>query len=101
MSYVNAAIKYQEQTIQDKFEIYHQDNPHVYELFKKYARMARDRGFNKFSAKAIFERLRWHYMIETSGDVFKLNNNYTAHYARMLMDDDEAFDGFFETRERK
>ncbi len=83
------------------FEQYHSDNPQVYELFRKYAVMALDRGFTRFSAKAIFERLRWHYSVETSGDEFKLNNNYTAYYARKLMAEDSRFKDFFELRKHK
>lgn len=82
------------------FSEYHEKNPQVYVLFKKYAQMALDRGFKKFSAKAIFERLRWHYSVETEGDEFKLNNNYTAYYARKLMAEPE-FMGFFELRKCK
>lgn len=86
-------------TLQEKFEIYHAENPHVYVLFRKYAKMAKDRGYTRFSSKAIFERLRWHYAMETQGDEFKLNNNYTAFYARELSKEPE-FNGFFELRER-
>lgn len=86
-------------TLQEKFEIYHAENPQVFDLFKRYAIMAKDKGFKNFSAKAIFERLRWHYNIETVGDPFKLNNNYTAYYARKLMTEDIRFDGFFHIRE--
>ena len=30
---------------------------------------------------------------------FKLNNNFTAHYARLLMAQEPDLEGFFETRE--
>lgn len=88
-------------TIRDNFELFHIENPHVFNLFLKYSRMARERGFEKFSAKAIFERLRWHLNFETEGDTFKLNNNYTALYARKIISEYPEFDGFFELRERK
>jgi hypothetical protein len=87
--------------ILQKFIIYDQQNPHVYTMFRNYARQAKDRGYTKFSAKAIFERLRWHFAMETVGDDFKLNNNYTAHYARKMMAEEPGFMGFFELRERK
>jgi len=87
-------------TIAEKFEEYHRDNPHVFRLFKQYSEQALDRGYTKFSAKAVFERLRWHYQMETVGDDFKLNNNYTAYYARLLMQSDIRFQNFFELRER-
>lgn len=86
--------------IAERFEEYHRANPHVFRLFKNYSAQALDRGYTRFSAKAVFERLRWHYQMETQGDAFKLNNNYTAHYARMLMAEDNRFTDFFELRER-
>ena len=85
--------------IQDRFEIYHNENPHVYDLFIRFARETRNKGFNSYSANAIFERLRWHLNIETVGDAFKINNNYRAYYARKMMDDFPAYKGFFQTRE--
>lgn len=87
--------------IKEQFEEFHAKNHDVYRVFVKYARMARDRGFHKFGAKAVFERLRWHFSIETSGDIFLLNNNYTAYYARKAMAENEDLRGLFHTRERK
>ena len=87
--------------LQRKFEEYHRENPHVYKLFQKYALEILGAGHERFSAKAIFERIRWHIAMETTGDTYKLNNNYTAFYARKLMDDQPMFKGFFETREQK
>lgn len=88
-------------TIKERFDLFHAQNPHVFQLFLKYSMMAKDRGFEKFSAKAVFERLRWHLNFETSGDVFKLNNDFTALYARKLIDENPEFLGFFELRERR
>lgn len=84
-----------------KFLDYHANNPHVYELFKTYANMAKKRGFKNFGAGAVFERLRWHMNVETTGDPFKLNNNYRAFYARLLMEEDPSFEGFFRTRRQR
>lgn len=86
--------------IAEKFEEFHRENPHVYEYFRQYSLQALDRGYDRFSAKAVFERLRWHFQMETKGEEFKLNNNYTAYYARLLMKQDERFKNFFELRER-
>jgi hypothetical protein len=99
--YENIA-KLPDKTWEQKFEEYHLENPHVYGLFIRYARMALDRGFTRFSAKAIFERLRWHYNFETKdAQEFKLNNSYTAYYARKAMREFPEFKDFFELRERK
>lgn len=86
-------------TIQHKFEEFHKDNPNVFRLFRRYSRMAKDAGSTQYSAKAIFERVRWHVNIATrSKDAFKLNNNYTSRYARMLADTDSSFTDFFVNR---
>lgn len=59
--------KHREQTIAERFDEYHRDNPHVFAMFRRYSEQAMERGFRKFSAKAIFERMRWYYQMETSG----------------------------------
>lgn len=87
------------EAMERRFAQYHHDNPHVYVLFKKYALQVAQRGHPRFSAKAVFERLRWHLLFETKGDVFKLNNNYTAYYARMLMQKEPRFKDFFRVRD--
>ncbi len=84
-----------------KFLSYHTANPHVYILFQKYARQMLNAGRKRYSARTIIHRIRWHADLQTSGDPFKMNNNYTSRYARKLMTDDPSFDGFFELRELK
>lgn len=88
-------------SIKEDFEIFHHENPNVFELFKRYATIAKGKGFTRFSAKAVFERLRWHMNFETNGDTFKLNNNYTSLYARKLISEAPEFEDFFELRVRK
>lgn len=83
----------------DAFVKFHNTNLHVYDLFRKLA--ARVKRLNKkTSARTIIERMRWEYEFElNTPDAFKLNNNYTPLYARLLMFNEPAFEGFFETRE--
>jgi hypothetical protein len=53
----------------------------------------------KIGAKAIAERLRWHFQISRNlGDAFAINNNYTAYLARLATDRDPRLKGFFSTR---
>jgi len=87
--------------LEKKFEEYHAENPQIYELFKKFSDDVCVSGLTKYSANAIFERIRWYVDIETNGDKFKINNNYRPYYARKLMKDDNKFKGFFEVRELK
>lgn len=90
-------------SIERQFLKFHSDNPHVYDLFLHYARMVKRSGFDRFSAKAIYERMRWHYQFETKDDYssFRINNNYTAYYARKAMDENKDLINFFETREKR
>ena len=85
--------------IEEKFEVYDKENPVVYELFVKFAKEAKSSGRKTFSANAIFERIRWFVDVETSGDSFKVNNNYRPYYARKMMQEFLEFEGFFRTRE--
>lgn len=77
---------------------YHAANPRVYDLFESFTIELVCAGRRHYSAKAIFERIRWHYDVETTGDEFKLNNNYPAYYARWFMDRHPEHEGFFHTR---
>ena len=71
---------------------FHEENPHVYALFKRFAAEAKARR-DRFSARVIWERMRWYTSIETADD-YKLNNNHAPYYARLLMLEDPAYEGF-------
>lgn len=83
------------------FEQYHNDNPRTWKLFLFYAFRTKAKGFKHYSAKAIFELVRWHEGIPYGANGFKLNNIYTADYARKLMNEYPEFQGFFRTRDLK
>ena len=87
-------------SIQERFEVYHAAHPEIYPLLVRLARDVKQRGFERYSMKAIFERARWHMNIEKGDRDFKLNNNYHAPYARLIMAQERDLAGFFETRER-
>lgn len=84
-----------------KFLKYHKDNPELYELFKKFAFEAKDKGRERFSIWMIANRIRWYTQIETTGKEFKVSNDYLACYARQLIYDFPEFEGFFRTKEMK
>ncbi len=88
-----------ESRIQAAFEAYHAEHPEVFELFRKFALEAKQSGREAFGAKAIFERIRWHYMVNNkAGEEFKVNNNFTSRYVRLLEETDPQFIGFFKKR---
>lgn len=85
------------------FQRFHQENPHVYAQLERLAFKLRNKGVEKWGAKALWEVLRYELAIATNAPVgsFRLNNNHTAYYARLLMErNPEDLAGFFETRER-
>ena len=84
-----------------QFEAFHKLNPHVYRSVVAIALDLQKRGFRKGGMKMIFERLRWLYAIQTVGEDYKLNNNYTAYYARLVMETVPDLVGFFEVRLRQ
>jgi hypothetical protein len=84
-----------------RFAEYHAANPQVYLALRRFALEARRAGRDRMGMKALFERVRWFTEVETTGDSFKVNNSYTAHYARLLMACEPELIGFFETRKAK
>ncbi len=86
-------------TLEARFWAFHAANPKVYAKLREYALAARKDGDGRVGMKALFERLRWWVRVETqSTDGFKLNNNHTAFYARLLQDREPVLRGMFETR---
>lgn len=73
-------------------------NPHVNDMIVKIAFELKRRGFKRAGMKMIFERLRWLWAMQTQGEDYKLNNNYTAFYARKVMREHQELEGFFKTR---
>lgn len=82
------------------FRRFHAANPHVYEALKMVALWCK-RNNRRMGIKAIYERVRWEYSVATSGSPYKLNNNFSAYYARALMKNEPELAGFFETRRRR
>jgi hypothetical protein len=83
-------------------EAFNKAHPKVWDLFVRFTGELHARGFRNYSAKGVFERIRW----ETDqADVcgkseFKLNNNYSAYYARWYMRAFPDHKGFYRTRRR-
>ena len=88
-------------TIEDNFNAFHNKNPHVYKSLVDMAKEYRlQRRSSRVGIKTLWEALRWSYFITTTDDAFKLNNNYSALYARMIMANEPELSGLFEIRRR-
>ena len=91
-----------QEELQAEFDRYHQENPKVYEAFKRLTFQLINAGRENFSASAVVERIRWGVSIGEYGpDDFKINNNYRAFYARLFHVEHPNHDGFFRTRKQK
>ena len=90
-----------EPSMKTKFLRFHRQYPEVYRMFKKITLEAIKKGFKNYGSKGICERIRW----ETKGDVkedgYKINNNYTAFYARLFEKEHPNHEGFFRKRKVK
>jgi hypothetical protein len=83
----------------ERFAQFHQENPHVYQLFKRFAFEAIGARRGRFSARTILHRIRWYTSVETNDpDGFKVNDHWSPYYGRMFVRDHPEHEGFFETR---
>lgn len=75
------------------------ENQSIYRGFVLIAREGHRRGLRKWSAKAIFEVLRWQTATREVDSKFKLNNNHTSKLARLAMKQFPELSGVFAIRE--
>jgi len=80
------------------FRTFHADNPMVYAHLIRLAREGKARGRTKLGIKMLWEVVRWTVYLETSDLEFKLNNDYTSRYARLIMIQERDLAGVFEVR---
>ena len=84
----------------EKFEIYHKENPSIYKEFEKMTLFAISKGFRHYGAKAIFEYIRFQTGL-FGNNGFKVDNTFTPDYARLFEKNHPNYEGFFEKRIRK
>jgi hypothetical protein len=86
-------------SIADRFEEFHRANPAVYSTLVALARQwASKTGNRKLGMKTLYERTRWEISLDTSDPNFKLNNNFTAFYSRLIMEQEPDLAGMFDCR---
>jgi len=93
-----------ERTPEQKFWDFHERNPDVYESLRDLALDVLASGEVRYSIAGLFEVLRYQRTVSSRQDPhseFKLNNNYRAYYARLLMTRDRRLVGFFEIRKQR
>jgi len=80
---------------------WHNANPDVYDMFERFALDAIRQGHTNLSAWLIVNRIRWEVAMETSGDDFKISNDFIAYYARLFHANHKQHEGFFRTKKLK
>jgi hypothetical protein len=89
-----------QRSIDQRFRDFHGNNPAVYTELVRMARQMQSRGYQKIGIELVFAAYRWNQMLHTSADEYnyKLNNNFTSRYARLIMTQEEDLADFFHTR---
>lgn len=88
-------------SLTENFKKFDEENPHIYDLFVRFAHEALAAGHKTLSASLIVERIRWEVDVVTrSDDPFKINNNHRAFYSRKFMTENPEFGEIFRTRKQ-
>ena len=86
-------------SIADRWAEFHQRNPHVYQALETLA-LRKCASGERFGIKALWEECRYELRVKASG-AYKLNNSFTALYARALIERRPELAPFIEVRKRK
>lgn len=78
-------------SLQTDFETFHAEHPGVYRDFCRLALEAVDRGFGRVSSDFLLHQIRWDNRL-------KINNNFSAYYARMFVREHPRHAHLFELR---
>ncbi|WP_424216977.1 hypothetical protein ACN20G_33325 (plasmid) [Streptomyces sp. BI20] len=85
-------------TIQQRFEAFHELNPWILDRLEGMTADCLERGMDRVGIGMLFEVLRWEYGRATTGDTWRLNNDYRSRYARLLLDRHPEWSPAFELR---
>lgn len=86
-------------TLDEQFAAFHAANPWVADALERLTDDYLMTGHRRVGMKMLVEVLRWQYDRQTTGDPFKVNNNYTSRYARLLVSRRPEWGDVFQTRE--
>lgn len=87
-------------TLRQRFWLFHEANPHVYQALRAMALQLKRKGYRKMGIAPLYEKLRWDYAMQTDDptDIYKLGNSYRAFYSRLIMRTTPELEGFLTTR---
>ena len=87
-------------TIDEAFQRFHAENPWILDRLISMTQKLHGKNRKRYGIKMLWEVLRWHVAtgeIKTDED-FKLNNNFTSRYARLIVKLHPEYESMFETR---
>lgn len=91
-----------QETNRIRFLTFHLKHPRVYTLYDRFAKELISQGHKKLGSKMIIERIRWEYWTGSHDEYnFKINNDFTAWYAREFIKHNPQYAEYFELREIK
>ncbi|MFJ2342355.1 hypothetical protein [Streptomyces antimycoticus] len=73
-----------EPTIDERFEDFHAAHPWILEALELLTARWIQAGGGRIGVKALFEQLRWSSPDASNDRPFRLNNDFTSRYARLL-----------------
>lgn len=89
-------------TIEARFEAFHEANPWVLDALETLAADLHARGRTRIGIGMLFEVLRWYTARSTTEEEaggYRLNNNHRSRYARLILSRHPEWAGLFQTRE--
>lgn len=95
---MRGCVQYHNDKIFRAYERWDEENPQFWPMFVEASIALANAGRRRIGAKLVFEHLRYSSLLQTKGDVFRVNNNYSAIYARRFMLEYPEHGELFETR---
>jgi hypothetical protein len=90
----------QQDSIQARFERFHAANPHIYARLVEAARRLKTAGKTKIGIGHLVEDVvRWAEERTSTGETWKISNDYRSRYARLIMEQEPDLRGVFEIRQ--
>jgi len=88
--------------LQDKFNKFHAESPHIYESFKQVTfdvlTKALPRGVQFISPDMVGHIMRYQSWSKPDGEDYKVNNNWISYYARLFKKEHTEHGHYFKTR---
>lgn len=86
--------------LERRFADFHARNPHILAELERRALRLLAVGASRIGVKALWESMRYDAMVRTDTREWKLNNDFTALYARLLIERNAQLATVIETRRR-